>query len=317
MRAYLGRRYRHRATAIVVGALLSGFAAASSAQPVPQPPQPAAKAANGPLAATAPGQTEVPAVNALTRGPLHEAYAEPVNTGAVKPLVVPRRPPAAINEVLPDSKPAEEDVLWISGYWGWDDDRKDYDWVSGVWRVPPPGHRWMAGYWTQVRSGFEWVPGVWWPATSEQVAYYPEPPETTEEAPPSQPPSPDDFWVPGTWQWSDSGYAWREGSTIDTWQPFAPDAQSGREPAARTGFAAERSPARSTEAERARAGAASSPAGARRSAKAHDSIRTTANGETALGAASVAAHRARGSRSAEKERGVGDARTGNEGLTGL
>ena len=40
---------------------------------------------------------------------------------------------------------------------------KDFEWVSGVWRVPPPNQRWVAGYWTAVNGGYSWVPGFWTP----------------------------------------------------------------------------------------------------------------------------------------------------------
>ena len=32
----------------------------------------------------------------------------------------------------------DEDGQWIEGYWQWDDSQKDYVWVTGTWRVPPP-----------------------------------------------------------------------------------------------------------------------------------------------------------------------------------
>ena len=97
-------------------------------------PPPAAGDNSAAPATPASAGTEV-----MTRGPIHEAFAQPVNSGEVKPLVVPNKPPEAIEEVPPDVKPADENAIWIGGYWGWDDDRKDFDWVSGVWRVPPPG----------------------------------------------------------------------------------------------------------------------------------------------------------------------------------
>jgi len=162
----------------------------------------------------APGAAENAAatgVQVMTRGPIHEAFAEPVNTGSVRPLVVPKKPPPAIEETPPDVKPAGEDAAWISGYWGWDGDRKDFVWVSGVWRVSPPGQRWIPGCWTEVSGGYQWVPGFWSPAASEEVDYYPEPPASLEQGPTSDPPSPDYVWIPGCWRWRLARYVWQPG----------------------------------------------------------------------------------------------------------
>ena len=62
-------------------------------------------------------------------------------------LIVPKQPPTPIEEVPPDMKPEGGNPTWIPGYWSWDDDRRDFIWVSGVWRSPPAQHRWMPGYW--------------------------------------------------------------------------------------------------------------------------------------------------------------------------
>src|SRR5262249_52882676 len=90
-------------------------------------------------------------VEVLARGPVHEAFAtlaaEPV---AAKP--VPKKPPKALDEMPPDEKP-EGDVIWMPGYWHYDDERQDFMWVSGVWRTPPPGKRWVAGYWRDEGDG--------------------------------------------------------------------------------------------------------------------------------------------------------------------
>jgi hypothetical protein len=147
----------------------------------------------------------------LTRGPIHEAYAAPIVTGSASPLVVPKQPPEPIEEVPPDVKPEGQDAIWINGYWAWDDDRKDYIWVSGVWRVPPPGYTWVAGYWTEADGAWRWVPGFWAQAESPQLTYYPEPPESVEQGPSSEPPTAQHFWVPGCWLWRETRYVWRPG----------------------------------------------------------------------------------------------------------
>lgn len=58
----------------------------------------------------------------LLRGPLHEAFAEPVNFDAQPGIVVAKVPPKPIEELPPEVKP-DQDALWIPGYWAWDDDR--------------------------------------------------------------------------------------------------------------------------------------------------------------------------------------------------
>jgi YXWGXW repeat-containing protein len=147
----------------------------------------------------------------LTHGPVHEAFAEPASANPTATIVVPKQPPAAIEEMPPDVKPDGANVVWVAGYWAWDDTRNDYIWVSGIWRDTPPGHVWVAGYWNQVADGFQWTPGFWSPAQQEQVNYLPEPPATQEAGPNIPQPSADDFWVPGYYQYVDARYVWRPG----------------------------------------------------------------------------------------------------------
>src|SRR5687768_3068923 len=79
----------------------------------------------------------------LSRGPVHEAFAEPVVFDPTPGLVVPKQPPEAIEELPPDDKPEGDNVAWISGYWAWEEDRDDFIWISGFWRVMPPGRQWV------------------------------------------------------------------------------------------------------------------------------------------------------------------------------
>src|SRR5437763_9479418 len=131
-------------------------------------------------------------VEVLARGPVHEAYAsltaEPVATKCFA-----KKPPAALEEMPPDEKP-DGDVVWIGGYWAWDDDRSDYLWVSGIWRTPPPGKRWVAGYWRESGTEWQWVPGFWANVEKEeapqQPTYLPPPPAAPEPAAPAAPPTP-------------------------------------------------------------------------------------------------------------------------------
>ena len=70
-------------------------------------------------------------VQVLTRGPVHEAFAETVTFDPEPGIVVPKLPPAAIEELPPDQKPEGANVAWIPGYWAWDDERNDF--LVGQW----------------------------------------------------------------------------------------------------------------------------------------------------------------------------------------
>src|SRR3954465_10883809 len=64
----------------------------------------------------------------LARGPIHEAFAEPVGLNPVVSAPVPKQPPEPIEEIAADSRP-EGEAEWFPGYWSWDDERKDFLWV--------------------------------------------------------------------------------------------------------------------------------------------------------------------------------------------
>jgi len=150
----------------------------------------------------------------LTRGPLHEAFAEVVRYDPEPGLTVSPKPPQPIEEVPPEEKPEGEGYEWIGGYWGWDEDREDFVWISGVWRIPPPGTQWVPGYWAEVAGGWQWVSGYWAPlagADQQQVEYLPQPPASLEAGPSSPAPTDDYFWVPGCWLWHQGRYVWRAG----------------------------------------------------------------------------------------------------------
>ncbi len=167
-------------------------------------------------------------VEVLSRGPVHEAFATPTTEPAPAPAL-DKRPPAALEETPPAEKP-EGNAIWIPGYWAWDDERRDYLWVSGTWRTPPPGKHWVAGYWKEDTSQWRWVPGFWTVGEADangthQVTYLPNPPTPPNAAPPGEPPTPDSFFVPGHWEWHaagtviingapayrDAGYGWVAG----------------------------------------------------------------------------------------------------------
>ncbi|MBX9681037.1 MAG: hypothetical protein K2X38_19950, partial [Gemmataceae bacterium] len=152
-------------------------------------------------------------IEVMARGPIHEAFASP--TVDPKPTqLVPKKPPQAIEELPPEERP-EGDVVWIGGYWSWDDDRGDFLWVSGCWRSKPAGKEWIPGYWREQTGQSQWVSGFWanlqGDGRASEVVYYPEPPAIPQVAPPGDPPNADMIHVPGYWMWTGDRYVWRAG----------------------------------------------------------------------------------------------------------
>jgi len=148
----------------------------------------------------------------LLRGPVHEAFAEQYNQEAVEGIVVDRAPPPLVPEIPPDVKPEGENIEWVSGYWFWDEDRRDFIWISGVWRQMPPGQRWVPGYWADLNGRHQWVGGTWVSTTVTEVGYIAQsPPESLELGPVGNAPTEQHFWIPGCWTWRDANYAWRPG----------------------------------------------------------------------------------------------------------
>jgi len=147
----------------------------------------------------------------LTRGPIHEAFAE-VSVNEAKPeTVISHSVPEPINEIPPDYRPEGDNVQWIPGYWSWDDEQNDFIWVSGVWRDLPPGRQWVPGYWMQVDGGNQYVSGYWSEPSQSETVYLPPPPEPPSTAPGVPAYSADSIWVDGHWLWSHNGYAWQAG----------------------------------------------------------------------------------------------------------
>ncbi|ADB16371.1 hypothetical protein Psta_1696 [Pirellula staleyi DSM 6068] len=147
----------------------------------------------------------------LTRGPVHEAFAETITFDPEPGLVTTKVAPEAIEESPPETRPEGTNVVWIPGYWAFDDERDDFLWVSGIWRSIPPGRQWVAGYWATKRTGSQWTSGYWASAKLSEVEYLPEPPATVEAGPNVDAPSADHRWIPGCWLWQQNRYAWRPG----------------------------------------------------------------------------------------------------------
>jgi hypothetical protein len=150
----------------------------------------------------------------LTRGPVNEAFAQPVDLDAQPGITAPTAPPAPIAEVPPPNRPAGDQFAWVPGYWAWDADRNGYIWVAGCWRAVPPDTYWVPGYWAPAAGGWQWVAGFWAPASSQEIEYLPAPPALTDVGPPRAAPSLDQVWVPPCWYWYRGHYVRRSGYWI-------------------------------------------------------------------------------------------------------
>ncbi len=124
--------------------------------------------------------------------------------------IVQKQPPDPIKEIPPAQQPEGDNIVWIPGYWAWDDDRNDFLWVSGVLRAPP-GQTWVPGYWSKVDGGFQWTPGLWTANTKQEVSYLPQPPQSLENGPSSPQPAENQFWIPGAYVYQNADYYWRPG----------------------------------------------------------------------------------------------------------
>lgn len=162
-----------------------------------------------------PAASKAPRVEVLSRGFVHEGFVAPITFDPAPGEVAPKAPPASLDERPPSVRPSGLRVIWLPGYWSWDAERRDFDWTSGGWRVPPPGMRWIAGYWAKTPNGFQWESGFWAPASAGQVVYGPLPPEYQEsqrkadEVVPAKPAKANQFLVPGYWKPQGGDFVWR------------------------------------------------------------------------------------------------------------
>ncbi|MCC7085768.1 MAG: YXWGXW repeat-containing protein [Pirellulales bacterium] len=180
---------------------------------VPPTPVPADSSLDDPTEpARADGGANLRGAEVLTRGPVHEAFASPTPLDPQATPTIKRKPPDSIEEVPPDEQPDGDHVVWIPGYWSWDDERNDFIWVSGLYRNAPPNQTWVPGCWNEVSDGYQWTPGFWTSAKQDAVTYLDTaPPASLESGPSSPSPSDDHFWIPGCWIYQDIRYVWRPG----------------------------------------------------------------------------------------------------------
>src|SRR5262249_47098291 len=89
-------------------------------------------ACSGPVEGQAADEPPAPpaGTDVQARGPVHEAFAEPTVAASPAGPIVAKEPPAPIEELPPEEKPEGDHVVWIPGYWSWDDEGKEYIWIS-------------------------------------------------------------------------------------------------------------------------------------------------------------------------------------------
>lgn len=166
-----------------------------------------------PIGAGAADEPDLPeGVEVQARGPVHEAFAEATGAAPGPGPVVEKEPPAPIEEMPPEEKPEGDNIVWIPGYWGWDEEASDFLWVSGFWRAVPPGRTWVPGRWEKTGEGHVWVSGYWADEASEgEEELVPEPPGTLERGPTAPPPAEGYNYMPGQWVYHEERFAWRPG----------------------------------------------------------------------------------------------------------
>ncbi len=152
-----------------------------------------------------------PDIEVLTRGPVHEAFAQPFDPKPGPGEAVPKQPPPPVPEEPPAERPEGDNVQFVQGYWYWDSERSQFIWVSGGYRNFAKGMKYVPGYWTHTERGWVWVQGFVAPENQQEQQYVPEPPAPLEVEPALPPPDDNSVYVPGYWRYNDYRWAWRPG----------------------------------------------------------------------------------------------------------
>ena len=160
------------------------------------------------------GQYEI-----LLQGPVHEAFGVPTEQSA-KSILVDIAPPPPIAEERPAEVPEGNNVQWVGGYWMWEADRKDFIWISGMYREVPPGRTWVSGSWQQFGEKYQWVRGYWGVIGKARQAFLPPPPAPLQVDPTLPAPNENSFWMPGQWNYQDEQYAWQDGYWTPQYQDW-------------------------------------------------------------------------------------------------
>ncbi|MFO0950394.1 MAG: hypothetical protein U0835_04445 [Isosphaeraceae bacterium] len=192
-------------------ALLAATSTTAHAAPQQQDPPgtPAPPTPNVPGEEKGSDDQAVPAVKPLTEGPLHEAFLSPARDR--DPFHVSKSPPAPIVE-RPGVDAPDPRAQWIDGYWEWDAGRNDFTWVTGTWRVPPPGKFWVNGYWKRDDQGWYRVAGFWSDRKTDRIDFRKEGPPADHPADePGESPGDEYFYVPGQYFPDGNGVVWKPG----------------------------------------------------------------------------------------------------------
>lgn len=171
-------------------------------------------------AASPPART--PDLKPMTDGPLHEAFLSPRRD--VDPPVVAQSPPPPVAE-RPGPEPPRTDARWIEGYWEWSPEHGKFVWVTGTWRVPPPGRFWVNTFWKRNEKGWRRIPGFWSDRATDRIVYGQEgPPKDRPIDDSGAPPKSNCFYIPGQYVVDGDRIAWRKGFWADakpgwSWTP--------------------------------------------------------------------------------------------------
>ncbi len=173
-------------------------------QDAPPLAQPIVDARNQPVA----GNDNKP-VKALTEGPLHEAFLSPPKDR--ESPRIDKAPPPPIEE-RPGVDPPDPRAQWIGGYWEWDRARSDFTWVTGTWRIAPPGRFWVNGYWKRDDQGWYRVSGFWSDRKTDRIDFRKDgPPADRPADEPGESPGAEYFFVPGQYFPDGNGVVWKPG----------------------------------------------------------------------------------------------------------
>lgn len=85
-------------------------------------------------------------------------------------VYIDKAPPAALDEEA--GPPPSEDQFWNPGYWSYNSDSEDFDWVEGTWVRLDPNWVLIPAHYTWRPSGYVFIPAYWdWPLDSLGQAY--------------------------------------------------------------------------------------------------------------------------------------------------
>lgn len=119
-------------------------------------------------------------------------------------------PPEPLKETEYLAARPNDDAVWIPGYWYWNSNTGEYEWINGVWRRPIPNNTWHEGEWVNVGDSYVWHAGYWGPESQSEPIYAETAPPARRDEDPEK--APGVVWVPGEWKYEDGQYVWVEGS---------------------------------------------------------------------------------------------------------